>query len=61
MEEKKKQRHLGGTSDGREEKTGMPNPRTSFNSNRASIILAVIEREQLVPAMGNLNAVTPKI
>ena len=43
MEEKKKQRHLGGTSDGREEDAGMPNPRTSSNCNRASIILAAIE------------------
>ena len=61
MEEKKKQRHLGGASDGREEEAGMPNPRTSSDSNRASIILAIIEREQMVPVMGNLNAVAPKI
>ena len=61
MEEKKKRRHLDGTSDGREEETGMPNPRTSSNSNRASIILAAIDQEQLVPAMGNLSAVAPKI
>ena len=61
MEEKKKRRHMSGTSDGREEEAGMPNPRTNSNSNRASIILAVIERERLVPAMGNLSAVVPKI
>ena len=35
MEEKKKRRHLGGTSDGREEEAEMPNPHTSSNSNRA--------------------------
>ena len=61
MEEKKKGRHMSGTSDGREEEAGMPNPRTNSNSNRASIILTVIERERLVPAMGNLSAVAPKI
>ena len=33
MEEKKKQRHLGGTSDGREEEAGMPSPRTSSDCN----------------------------
>ena len=61
MEEKKKRRHLGGTSDGKEEEVGMPNPRTSSNSNRASIILAIIKRERLVPVIGNLTAVAPKI
>ena len=61
MEEKKKRRHLGGTSDGKEEEVGMPNPRTSSNSNRASIILVAIERERMVLAMGNLSAVAPKI
>ena len=61
MEEKKKRRHLGGTSDGREEEAGMPNPHTSFNSNRASIVLAAIERERMVLAMGNLSVVAPKI
>ena len=61
MEEKKKQRHLGGPSDGREEEVGMPNPRTSSDYNRASIILAAIERERMVPAMRNLRAVAPKI
>ena len=61
MEEKKKRRHLSGTSDGREEEAGMPNPHTSSNSNRASIILAAIERERMVPVMGNLSVVTPKI
>ena len=44
MEEKKKQRHLGGTSDGREEEAGMPNPHTCSSSNRASIVLAAIEQ-----------------
>ena len=39
----------------------MSNPHTSSNSNWASIILAVIERERLVSAMGNLSAVAPKI
>ena len=45
MEEKKKRRHSGGASDGREEEAGMSNPHTSFDSNRASIILATIEQE----------------
>ena len=61
MEEKKKQRHLGGTSDGREEEAGMPNPRTSSDSHHASIILAAFERERMVPTMRNLGAVAPKI
>ena len=61
MEEKKKQRHPDGASDGREEEAGMPNPRTSSDSNRARIILVIIERERMVPAMGNLSAVAPKI
>ena len=43
MEEKKKQRHPGGASDGREEEVGMPNSRTSSDSNRARVILAIIE------------------
>ena len=38
----------------------MPNPHTSSNRNQASIVLATIEREQMVPAMGNLSAVAPK-
>ena len=45
MEEKKKQRHLGSTSDGREEEAGMPNPRTSSDSYQARVILAALERE----------------
>ena len=61
MEEKKKRRHLGGTSDGREEEKGMPNPRTNSDCNRVSIILAAIEREWMVPMMRNLSAVAPKI
>ena len=61
MEEKKKRRHLGGTSDGREEEAGMPNPRTSFDCNRASIILVALERERTVLMMRNLSAVTLKI
>ena len=61
MEEKKKQRHLGGASDGREEEAGMPNPRISSDSNRARTILTIIERERMVLAMGNLSAVAPKI
>ena len=61
MEEKKKRRHPGGASDSKEEEVGMPNPRTNSNSNRASIILAIIERERMVPVMGNLSAVAPKI
>ena len=61
MEEKNKRRRLDGTSDGREEEAGMQNPHTNFDSNRASIILAAIERERMVSMMGNLNAVTPKI
>ena len=44
MEEKKKRRHLGGTSDGREEEAGMPNPHTCSGSNLASIVLAAIEK-----------------
>ena len=43
MEEKKKWRHLGDTSDGREEEAGMPNPRTNSDYNRVSTILAAIE------------------
>ena len=61
MEEKKKWRHLGGTSDGREEEAGMPNPRTSSDCNRASVILVALERERMVPMMRNLSAVVPKI
>ena len=61
MEKKRKQRHLSNTSDGREEEAGMPNPYTSSNCNRASIVLAAIARERMVPAMGNLSAVAPKI
>ena len=61
MEEKKKRRHLGGTSDGREEETGVPNPRTRSDCNRAGIILAALERERMVPMMRNLSAVAPKI
>ena len=61
MEEKKKRRHLGGTSDGREQEAGMPNPRTSSDYNRASVILVALERERMVPTMRNLSAVAPKI
>ena len=61
MEEKKKRRHLGGTGDGREEEAGMPNSRTSSDCNRASMILAALEREWMVLTMRNLNAVAPKI
>ena len=61
MEEKKKQKHLGGTSDGREEEAGMPNPHSNSNSNRASIVLAAVEQKWMVPTMGNLSAVAPKI
>ena len=61
MEEKKKQGHLDGTNDGREEEVGMPNPRTSSDCNRAGIILAALERERMVPTMRNLSAVAPKI
>ena len=60
MEEKKKRRRPDGASDGREEEVGIPNPRTSSDSNRASIMLATIEREQMVPTMGNLSAVAQK-
>ena len=61
MEEKKKQKHLEGTSDGREEEAGMPNPHSNSNSNRASIVLAAVEQKWMVPTMGNLSAVAPKI
>ena len=61
MEEKKKWSHLDGTSDGREEEAGMPNPRTGSDYNRAGIMLAALEREQMVPTMRNLSAVAPKI
>ena len=61
MEEKKKRRHLGGTNDEREKEAGMPNPGTSSDCNRASIILVAIERERMVLTMRNLNAVAPKI
>ena len=61
MEENKKQRRLGGTSDGREEEAGMPNPHTSSDCNRASITLAAIERKRMVPMMRYLSAVAPKI
>ena len=44
MEERKKQGHLGGLSDGREEEAGMPNLHTCSSSNRASIVLAAIEQ-----------------
>ena len=61
MEEKKKQRHPDGASDGREEEAGMLNPRTSSDGSRASIILATIVRERMVLMMGNLSVVAPKI
>ena len=61
MEKKKKRRHLGGTSDGREEEAGMPNPRTSSDSHQASVILAALERERMVLTMRNLSAIAPKI
>ena len=61
MEEKKKQRHLSGPSDGREEEAVEPNPRTSSDCNQAGIILAALERERMVPTMRNLSAVAPKI
>ena len=61
MEEKNKQRRSDGASDGKEEEVGIPNPRTSSNSNRARTILTIIERERMVLAMGNLSAVAPKI
>ena len=61
MKEKKKRRHLDSTSDGREEEAGMPNPRTSSDCNQASVILAALERERMVPTMRNLSAVAPKI
>jgi len=61
MEEKKKWRHLDGTSDGREEEAGMPNPRTNSDYNRAGIILAALGKEWMVPTMRNLSAVTSKI
>ena len=61
MEEKKKQRHLDGTSDEREEEAGMPNPHTSSDSYQASVILVALERERMVPTMRNLSAVAPKI
>jgi len=44
MEERKKQRHLGGHSDGREKEVGMPNPHTCAGSNRVSIFLAALEQ-----------------
>ena len=60
MEEKKKRRRPDGANDGREEEVWIPNPYTSSDSNRASIMLATIEREQMVPTMGNLSAVAQK-
>ena len=39
----------------------MPNPHTCSNNKWASIVLAAIEREQMVLAMGNLSVVAPKI
>ena len=50
----------GGTSEGREEEAGMPSPRTSSDSHQASAILAVLERDRMVPTMRNPSAVTPK-
>ena len=61
MEEKEKRKHIGGTNDGREEEVGMPNPRISSDSHQASVILAALERERMVPTMRNLNAVASKI
>ena len=46
VEEKKKRRHLSGTSDEREEEVGMSNPRTSSDYNRAGIILAALKKPQ---------------
>ena len=51
----------GGTREGREEEAGMPNPRTSSNSHQASVILAALERERMVPTMRNPSVVAPKI
>ena len=53
MEERKKQRHLGGPSDGREEEAGMSNLHTCSGNSQASIVLATIEQAQMVPVMGN--------
>ena len=51
----------GGTGEGREEEAGMPSPHTSSDSHQASVILAVLERERMVPTMRNPSAVAPKI
>ena len=51
----------GGTSEGREEEAGMPSPHTSSDSHQARAILAVLERERMVPTIRNPGAVTPKI
>ena len=50
-----------GTSEGREEEAGMPSPCTNSDSHQASVILAVLERERMVPTMRNPSAVAPKI
>ena len=50
-----------GTSERKEEEAGMPSPRTSFDSHQASAILAVLEREWMVPTMRKPSAVAPKI
>ena len=36
-------------------------PIPALKAIEPSIILAAVEREQMVPAMGNLSAVAPKI
>ena len=61
MEEKKKRRYLGGTSDGREEEVVEPNSRTNSDCNQAGSILAALERERMVSTMRNLSVVAPKI
>ena len=51
----------GGTREGGEEEVGMPSPRANSDSRQASAMLAVLERERMVPMMSNPSAIAPKI
>ena len=49
MEERRKQKHQKGPSEGREEEAEMSHPHTYFGNNQASVFLAAIEQ---VPNFG---------
>ena len=50
----------GGTNEGREEEAGMLSPCVNLDSYHAGVILAMLEREQMVLMVNNPSSVTPK-